>query len=34
MSQLPEFEHIKGEQTTITSGTRFEVCFKKKTKAF
>jgi hypothetical protein len=32
MSQLPEFEHTKNEQTAITSGTRFEVCFKNRTK--
>ena len=34
MSQMPEFEHIKSEQTAITSGTRFEVCFKNRTKTF
>jgi len=34
MSQMPEFEHIKREQTVITGGTRFDVCFKNRTNTF
>jgi hypothetical protein len=34
MSQLPEFEDIKREQTTITSETRFEVSLKIEQKHF